>query len=139
MGIVVGSFRRDRSFHLQGLEPSLVGHAEGTFDNTSFLSNFGVDCNVSTFDKIIGEIKYAATTLTDEFGFLAKVKKKCSFLSRRILGKQSQPFRCPLIMAALLCGSPLQGLIPKELLCALVNSWFCFWKISLGNKYFTIY
>lgn len=60
MGVVIGSFRRDRSFHLQAPEPSLVGRVEGTFDKISLLSNFGVDCNVSTFDKIMGEIKYAA-------------------------------------------------------------------------------
>lgn len=33
MGIVVGSFSRDKLFHLLGPEPSLVGYAEERFDN----------------------------------------------------------------------------------------------------------
>lgn len=137
--LLEGSGETFWSFHLQAPEPSLVGCAEGMFDKILLLSNFGVDCNVSTFDKIMGEIKYAATTLINEFGFLAQVKRKCFCLSRGILGKQSPHFRCPLIMAALLCDSHSHGFLPKEFLCTLVSSWFCFWKISLGNKDLSIY
>lgn len=70
----------------------------------------------------------------NEFGFLAKVKKKGFCLSSRILGKQSTLLRCPLIMALLLCDSHVQGFPPKAFLCALADSWFCFWKINLENK-----
>lgn len=95
----------------------------------SLLSNFGMDWNVSTFDKIMDNRKYKMTVLINEYGFWqwsSWLRKSVSAKAEELQGR----IWCPdsLIVPLLLVVLTPKDFLSREFLCTQVNSWFCFWK-----------